>query len=49
VCANLKADKVYAMLFIGPPGSGKTHMLLSLYEAILTLAFLNGKSRRVSY
>jgi len=39
ICAGLKAPKVYAMLFIGPPGSGKTHMLLSLYEAIPTAAW----------
>jgi len=42
ICAGLKAPKVYAMLFIGPPGSGKTHMLLSLYEVIPTAAFLSG-------
>jgi len=30
------------MLFIDPPGSGKTHMLLSLYETIPTAAFLSG-------
>jgi len=42
ICTNLKAPKVYAMLFVGPPGSGKTHMLLSLYEAIPTAAFLSG-------
>jgi len=34
----LKAEKFHGMLFIGPPGSGKTHMLLSLYETITEVA-----------
>jgi len=38
----LEADKVFAMLLIGPPGSGKTHLLFSLYETIPTAAFLSG-------
>jgi len=46
-CAGLKAPKVYAMLFIGPPGSGKTHMPLSLYEAIPTAAFLEHAAEHV--